>query len=97
MKADALIIGGGLIGMTTAHRLAKRDCTVVLVEANVDVGLGANFANGAMLVPSQTMPWNSPGILSTLLRSLFTQNSAVLINPRAIPSLFKWGLHFLKN
>ena len=97
MKADALIIGGGLIGITTAHRLAKRGCTVVLVEANVDVGLGANFANGAMLVPSQTMPWNSPGILSTLLRSLFTQNSAVLINPRAIPSLFKWGLHFLKN
>jgi D-amino-acid dehydrogenase len=97
VKADALIIGGGLIGITTAHRLAKRGCTVVLVEANVDVGLGANFGNGAMLVPSQTMPWNSPGILSTLLRSLFTQNSAVRINPRAIPSLFKWGLHFLKN
>ncbi|MBT5002779.1 MAG: FAD-dependent oxidoreductase [Tateyamaria sp.] len=29
--ADALIIGGGLIGITTAHRLAKRGCSVVLV------------------------------------------------------------------
>ena len=53
MKSDALIIGGGLSGITTAHRLAKRGCSVVLVEANEDVGLGANFANGAMLVPSQ--------------------------------------------
>ena len=97
MKADALIIGGGLIGITTAHRLAKRGCSVVLVEANEDVGLGANFANGAMLVPSQTMPWNSPGILPTLLRSIVTQNSALRIKPKAIPSLFKWGLHFLKN
>lgn len=94
---DALIIGGGLIGITTAHRLAKRGCSVVLVEANEGVGLGANFANGAMLVPSQTMPWNSPGILSTLLRSLVTQNPTVRMKPKAIPSLFKWGLHFLKN
>jgi D-amino-acid dehydrogenase len=97
VKADALIVGGGLIGITTAHRLAKRGCSVVLVEANEDVGLGANFANGAMLVPSQTMPWNSPGILSTLLRSLVTQNSAVRIKPKAILSLFRWGLHFYKN
>jgi len=97
MTADALIIGGGLIGITTAHRLAKRGCSVVLVEANADVGLGANFANGAMLVPSQTMPWNSPGIFSTLLKSLVTKNSAVRIKPKAVPSLFKWGLHFLKN
>ena len=97
MKADALIVGGGLIGITTAHRLAKRGCSVVLVEANADVGLGANFANGAMLVPSQTMPWNSPGILPTLLRSIVTQNSALRIKPKAIPSLFKWGLQFLKN
>ena len=97
MTADALIIGGGLIGITTAHRLAKRGCLVVLVEANADVGLGANFANGAMLVPSQTMPWNSPGILPTLLRSIVTQNSALRIKPKAIPSLFKWGLQFLKN
>ena len=89
MKADALIVGGGLIGITTAHRLAKRGCSVVLVEANEDVGLGANFANGAMLVPSQTMPWNSPGILSTILRSLVTQNSAVRIKPKAILSLLR--------
>ena len=68
MDVDALIIGGGLSGVTTAHRLAKRGCSVVLVEANEDVGLGANFANGAMLVPSQTAPWNTPGILSTLVK-----------------------------
>lgn len=97
MNADALIIGGGLSGVTTAHRLAKRGCSVVLVEANEDVGLGANFANGAMLVPSQTAPWNTPGILSTLVRSLVAQDSTVRVKPKAVPSLFKWGLRFLKN
>lgn len=97
MNVDALIIGGGLSGVTTAHRLAKRGCSVVLVEANEDVGLGANFANGAMLVPSQTTPWNAPGILSTLVKSLMAQDSAVRVKPKAVPSLFKWGLRFLKN
>ena len=97
MKSDALIIGGGLSGITTAHRLAKRGCSVVLVEANEDVGLGANFANGAMLVPSQSTPWNTPGILSTLLKSFVMQNSAVRIKPKAVLSLLNWGLRFLKN
>ena len=69
----------------------------MLVEANEDVGLGANFANGAMLVPSQSTPWNTPGILSTLLKSFVTQNSAVRIKPSAVLSQFKWGLRFLKN
>ena len=97
MIADALIIGGSLLGVTTAHRLAKHGCSVVLVEAKEDVGLGANFANGAMLVPSQTMPWNSPGILPKLLMSIIKKNSPVRIKPQAIPSLFRWGLHFIKN
>ncbi len=97
MKADALIIGGGLSGVTTAHRLAKRGCSVVLVEANEDVGLGANYANGAMLVPSQTAPWNTPGVLSTLITSFVVRDPAVRVRLKAVPSLLRWGLRFLKN
>jgi D-amino-acid dehydrogenase len=97
MEVDALIIGGGLSGVTTAHRLAKRGCSIVLVEGNQNVGLGANFANGAMLTPSQTSPWNTPGIVSTLVKSLVTKDSAVRISAKAVPSLLTWGLRFLKN
>ena len=69
-KFDALIIGGGLSGITTAHRLAKRGCSIAIAEVNKEVGLGANYANGAMLVPSQSSPFNSPGVFSDI-RNLF--------------------------
>lgn len=97
MSVDALVIGGGLAGITTAHRLAKRGQSVVLIEAKQDVGLGANFANGAMLCPSQATPWNTPGILTKLLSYMIKQNSPLRISPKAIPSLFGWGIHFVKN
>lgn len=97
MNTDALIIGGGLSGVTTAHRLAKRGCSIALVEATEDVGLGANFANGAMLVPSQTAPWNTPGILSTLIMSIVARDPGVRVKLKAVPSLLEWGFRFLKN
>lgn len=97
MYVDVLIIGGGLSGVTTAHRLAKRGCSIALVESNTEVGIGANFANGAMLVPSQAAPFNSPGIFLTFLKALITQDSWLRIKPKALPSLFKWGFHFIIN
>ena len=97
MNADVLIVGGGLIGVTTAHRLAKRGHSIVLLEAGEEVGLGANYANGAMLVPSQTAPWNTPGILSTLVTSFVRNDPTVRIRLNAVPSLINWGLQFLKN
>ena len=85
------------MGLTTAHRLAKRGCSIILVETKEDVGYGANYANGAMLVPSQSAPWNTPGILATLIKSFVAQEPAVRVRLKAIPSLANWGMHFLNN
>ena len=97
MTTDVLILGGGLIGITTAHRLAKRGYSVTVVEAKDDVGIGANYANGAMLVPSQSGPWNTPGILSTLVKSLLTREPVLRVRLKAIPSFASWGMRFLHN
>ena len=96
-KFDALIIGGGLSGITTAHRLAKRGCSIAIIEVNKEIGLGANYANGAMLVPSQSSPFNSPGVFSAIAKSFFSQNSWLSIRPKALPKLANWGLEFLIN
>ena len=96
-KFDALIIGGGLSGITTAHRLAKRGCSIAIIEVNKEIGLGANYANGAMLVPSQSSPFNSPGVFSAVLKSTFSKNSWLSIRAKALPKLANWGLEFLIN
>ncbi len=94
---DVLVVGGGVSGVTTAHRLAKRGCSVMLLEAGERVGEGACLANGGMLTPSQTDPWNRPGILPFLLRSLADSRSTFKIRGHAILPLASWGWQFLRN
>jgi D-amino-acid dehydrogenase len=92
-----LVIGGGLMGLTSAYFLAREGSEVILVEREEGAGLGANFANGALLTPSMPEPWNSPGTWRMLLRSLVTSDTALKVRPAALPGLIGWGVKFLRN
>ncbi len=92
-----VVIGGGLMGLTSAYFLAREGVEVVLVEREEGAGLGANFANGALLSPSMPQPWNSPGTWRVLLRSLWTSDTALKVRPAALPGLARWGVKFLRN
>ena len=94
---DVLVVGGGLAGMTVAHRLSELGVSVCVLEGRSGVGEGASFANGAMLTPSMADPWNAPGVLSVLTRSLFNPQSAMKLRVKALPSLAGWGTRFLRN
>lgn len=92
-----LVIGGGLMGVTTAWELVSRGESVELLEAAPDVALETSFANGAMLTPAMPDPWNGPGVYRQLAASLFNPYSAMKLRIRAVPSLIGWGLEFLRN
>lgn len=92
-----LIIGAGLVGLTTAYELLKRGEQVALVEGAESEALGASFANGGLLTPSMSDPWNTPGVHRHLADYLFGSHSALKIRWKAIPSLLGWGPRFLAN
>jgi len=57
---DALkiaVIGGGLIGLSTADSLIHRGAKVTLYERNAAIGNGAGRYNSGMIHPSQAAPW----------------------------------------
>ena len=60
-------------------------------------GRETSFANGSLLHPSLVEPWNSPGILKTLLTNLGREDAAVLLRLRAVPSLIGWGREFVRQ
>ena len=92
-----IIVGGGLAGVTTAYELARRGEGVLLIEAADEVAKGASFANGGMLTPSMSDPWNSPGAFSALAASLFDPYAAMKLRLHALPGLLGWGWRFLRN
>lgn len=94
---QTLIIGGGLIGLATAQVLAGRGERVRVLEAREGVGLETSFANGGMLTPSMSEPWNGPGVYRDLAASLIRPSPSMQLRFRAIPSLISWGIAFLRN
>lgn len=94
---QVVVVGGGVVGVTTLYELAAEGIPAILLEARDELAAGASHANGALLTPGLADPWNSPGVHKHLFESLFDPRSAMKLRLRAIPGLAFWGLAFLRN
>jgi D-amino-acid dehydrogenase len=92
-----LVIGSGLIGVTTAYYLRRSGHEVTVIDRQEGPGLETSFANGALLTPSMPEPWNAPGSWRVLLASLCRSDAALQLRLRAVPALAGWGVTFLRN
>ena len=91
-----IVIGSGLLGVSTAWALTERGADVTVLDRAEGPARETSFANGALLTPSMADPWNSPRVFWKLLRWLGREDSPMLLRPRALPSLIGWGLRFIR-
>ncbi len=92
-----LVLGGGVIGVTSAYALAKRGFEVTVVERQDGVGLETSYANGSLITPSMADPWAAPGLPLKLLKWIGREESPFLVRLGALPGMMSWGLKFLAN
>lgn len=92
-----VVVGAGLLGLTTAFFLRRHGVEVTVVDRCKDVGLETSFANGGMLHASQASPWNAPGVFWYALRTLGSEESALLIRPKALFGMMGWTWRFFRN
>lgn len=92
-----IVMGGGLIGVTTAYYLARAGHEVTVLERNEGAGEETSFQNGALLAPGHSHSWAAPGAFGMLLKSFFEKNSPFKFRPSLDPQLWRWGLRFLSN
>jgi D-amino-acid dehydrogenase len=83
-----LVLGGGVIGVTTAWALARQGAEVTLVERQADVAQETSFANAGQVSPGYSTPWAAPGIPLKALRWLVQRHAPLAIRPDG--SLFQW-------
>ena len=91
------MVGGGLLGLTTAWFLNERGAEVTVIEERSGVGADTSFANGGMLHASQASPWNEPGVILKALRMIGKEDSPLLIRPNALFKMLPWALAFFQN
>jgi D-amino-acid dehydrogenase len=92
-----IVIGAGLIGVTTAYCLNASGHEVTVIDRASAAGREASYANGGLLTASMADPWNAPGCWRVLLASLGRSDAALQLRLRALPSLLGWGTTFLRN
>jgi len=91
-----LIVGSGLVGVSTAYFLAKEGHQVRVIEGLPGVAQGASFANASLLTPSLSAPWISFSRGVELFKSMFSAHPAVRLKPRSLWGLVSWGCQALK-
>jgi D-amino-acid dehydrogenase len=92
---SVVIVGGGLIGLTSALALHERGASVTVVDRDA-LGSGAARGNAGFLSPTLLSPLPGPGMLRTAAKALVTRDGPLRIRPRAVPSMLRWGVRFLR-
>jgi D-amino-acid dehydrogenase len=92
-----LVMGGGIVGVTTAYQLLQDGHEVVLVERREGAALETSWGNAGMIAPGHAFVWSSPQAPMVLLKSLFVKNQALRFRPSADPRLWAWSLLFLRQ
>jgi D-amino-acid dehydrogenase len=91
-----LIIGGGVIGLSTAYYCAKRGHRVTLIDRNPEQRDGCSFGNAGMVVPSHFVPLAAPGVVGTAFKWMWNPESPLYIKPRLNWELMSWGWKFMR-
>ena len=92
-----LVLGGGVVGVTTAYFLAKAGHEVTLVEEKSALGLEATAGNAGIIAPGHSFAWASPRAPRMLWQSLRGAETAIRVRLTRDPRLYAWGLRFLRE
>jgi len=92
-----VILGSGVIGVTSAYFLAKAGHEVVVLDRQAGPALETSFANAGEISPGYASPWAAPGVPLKAMRWLLATHAPLIIRPRPDPAMAAWVLQMLAN
>ena len=95
MERHVVVIGGGVIGLTTAYALIKQGQKVTLVERMDNVGLVTSFANGGQLSYRYVSPLADAGVPMHVFKWIGKPRSPLNLKLRFSLDQWKWLFQFL--
>ncbi len=94
---QVVVLGAGVVGVTTAYYLTERGHTVTVVDQADEVASGASGGNGGQLSYSFTDAMASPALLAKLPRVISGLDPAFCVRPPIDTLPVRWGLDFLSQ
>ncbi len=94
---QVLVLGGGVVGVTTAYYLACDGHEVVVLDRQIAAGMETSFANAGQVSPGASSPWAAPGIPVKAMRWLAMRYRPLVLWPLADRRLYFWLAQLLAN
>jgi len=85
-----LVIGGGVVGVTTSWYLARDGHATTLVDRQPEVAMETSYGNAGQVSWSYAAPWVSPDVPGYVLSWLLGRASPLVLRPRADADMLRW-------
>jgi D-amino-acid dehydrogenase len=95
-KQSVIIIGAGIIGVSTGLALQRAGHSVVIFDPKGPAG-GASFGNGGAMAASGILPLNTPGIVKRGVKMLLDPKQPLFIKWRYLPKIAPWLMRFARH
>ena len=95
-KSEIIVIGAGIVGLSSAYYLAKAGHSVIVLE-KTDGSDACSYGNAGLIAPSHFVPMSSPGIMAKGLKWMLNPESPFFVKPRLSMPLAKWGWQFMQH
>jgi D-amino-acid dehydrogenase len=92
-----IVLGSGVVGVTTAYYLAKSGHDVTVIDRQPGAALETSFANAGQISPGYASPWAAPGIPLKAFKWLFQRHAPLAIRPDGSLFQLQWMWEMYKN
>lgn len=92
-----MVLGGGVIGVTTAYYLAEAGHEVTVLDRQKGPALETSFANAGEISPGYASPWAGPGIPLKAIKWLLMKHGPLVVRPAFDPHMWTWLVKMLRN
>ena len=95
-REEAVVIGGGIVGVCCALYLQRDGYVVTLIDPAAPGDSTAKWSCGQMAV-SEIIPLSKPGILMKVPGWLIDQKGPLALRPGALPGILPWFVRFVAS
>jgi D-amino-acid dehydrogenase len=92
-----IVLGSGVVGVTTAYYLARAGHDVTVVDRQPGPALETSFANAGQISPGYASPWAAPGIPLKAFKWLFQRHAPLAIQPDGTLFQLQWMWEMFRN
>jgi len=94
--SKVVIIGGGIIGLSSALYLRKSGWDVTVIDKG-DFSDNCSYGNAGYICPSHFIPLATPGIVKLGFKWMWNSKSPFYVQPRFDMNLISWGIKFMRS